>query len=123
MTGDHGWRIRLTTTAESDLRNTLRWTAGRFGHAQARIYSETLTRAIQALTDGPHVAGSQQRDSIAQGLMTLHVAQGGRKGRHFVLYQVSETAEGPTIEALRLLHDSMDLVRHVGSANDDSSPK
>lgn len=123
MTGDHGWRIRLTTTAESDLRNILRWTAGQFGHAQARIYSETLTRAIQALTDGPHVAGSQQRDSIAQVLMTLHVARGGRKGRHFVLYQVSETAEARTIEVLRLLHDSMDVVRHVGSATDDSSPK
>ena len=43
MTGDHGWRIRLTTTAESDLRNILRWTAEQFGHAQARIYSETLS--------------------------------------------------------------------------------
>ena len=51
MTHGHGWRIRLTTTAESDLRNILRWTARQFGHAQARIYSETLTRAIQALTE------------------------------------------------------------------------
>ena len=49
MTGGHGWRIRLTTTAERDLRNILRWTAGQFGHAQARIYSETLTRAVQIL--------------------------------------------------------------------------
>ncbi|MDE0374021.1 MAG: type II toxin-antitoxin system RelE/ParE family toxin [Rhodospirillales bacterium] len=120
MTHGHGWRIRLTTTAESDLRNILRWTAGQFGHAQAGFYSETLTRAIQALTDGPHIAGSRRRDGIAQGLMTLHVARGGRKGRHFVLYRVSESAEAPTIEVLRLLHDSMDLVRHVGSATDDS---
>ena len=113
MTGDPGWRIRLTATAESDLRNILRWTARQFGHAQAHVYSETLTRAIQALTDGPHVDGSQQRDSIARGLMTLHVARNGRKGRHFVLYQVSKTTEAPTIEVLRLLHDSMDLARHV----------
>ena len=123
MTGGHGWRIRLTTTAEQDLQDILRWTAVQFGHAQARIYSETLTRAIQALTDGPHVAGSRQRDSIARGLMALHVARGGRKGRHFVLYRVSETTEAPTIEVLRLLHDSMDLVRHVGSATDDSPPE
>ena len=121
MTSDHGWRIRLTTTAESDLRNILRWTAGRFGRAQARVYGETLTRAIRALADGPHVAGARRRDSIAQGLMTLHVARGGRKGRHFVLYQVSKSAEAPTIEVLRLLHDSMDLVRHASSATDDSS--
>ena len=122
MTGSHGWRIRLTTETERDLESILRWTAVQFGHAQARIYSETLTRAIQALTGGPRVAGSQQRGGIARGLMTLHVARGGRKGRHFVLYRVSETTEAPTIEVLRLLHDSMDLGRHAGSVADDSPP-
>ena len=90
MTHGHGWCIRLTTTAESDRRNVPRWTAGQFGPAQARIYGETLTRAIQALTDGPYIAGSRRRDGIAQGLMTLHAALGGRKGPHFVLYRVSE---------------------------------
>ena len=54
--------------------------------------------------------------------MTLHVARCGRKGRYFVLYRVSEAAEAPTIEVLRLPHDSMDLVHHVGSATDDSPP-
>lgn len=122
MTHGHGWRIRLTTTAESDLRNILRWTAGQFGHAQARIYGETLTRAVQALTGGPHIAGSRRRDGIAQGLLILHVARGGRTARYFVLYRVSEPAEAPMIEVLRLPHDSMDLVRHVGSATDDSPP-
>ena len=52
--------------------------------------------------------------------MTLRVARGGRKGRHVMLYRVTEAAEAPTIELLRLLHDSVDLVRHVGSATDDS---
>lgn len=122
MTHGHDWRIRPTTTAESDLRNILRWTAGQSGHAQARICSETLARAMQALTGGPHIAGLRRRDGIAQGLMTLHVARNGRKGRHFVLYRVSESAEAPMIEVLRLLHDSMDLVRHVGSATEDSPP-
>ena len=117
------WGDHLTTTAEQDLQDILRWTAVQFGHAQARIYSETLTRAIQALADGPHVAGAQQRDSIAQGLMAPHLAPGGRKGRRFVLYRVSESAQAPTIEMLRLLHDSMDLARHVGSATDDGPPR
>ena len=94
----------------------LRWTAQRFGHAQARIYGETLTRAIQALTDGPYVAGSRRRDEISKGFMTLHVARVGRRGRHFVLYRIAGASEPSTIDVLRLLHDSMDLVRHVGSA-------
>ena len=121
MIGDRRWRVRLTATAESDFRNILRWTAQRFGHAQARIYGETLTRAIQALTDGPYVAGSRRRDEIAEGLMTLHVAHVGRRGRHLVLYRIAGASEPSTIDVLRLLHDSMDLVRHVGSAGDDSS--
>ncbi len=83
MTQGHGWPIRLTTTAESDLGNILRWTAGQFGPVQARIYGETLTRAIQALTDGPHIAVSRRRDGIAQGLLTLHVARGRPNGPAF----------------------------------------
>ena len=121
MTGGGRWRVRLTATAESDFRNILRWTAERFGHAQARIYSETLTHAIQALTGGPHVAGSRQRDDIAEGLMTLHVARAGRRGRHFVLYRIASPSEPPGIDVLRLLHDSMDLARHVESSGDDNS--
>ena len=121
MIGDRRWRVRLTATAESDFRNILHWTARQFGHAQARIYGETLTRAIQALTGGPYVAGSRQRDEIAEGLMTLHVARVGRRGRHLVLYRIAGASEPSTIDVLRLLHDSMDLVRHVGSAGDDSS--
>ena len=120
MTGDLSWRVRISAAAESDIRNILEWTHERFGRAQARIYSETLTHGIQTLTEGPHVVGSRRRDEIAEGLITLHVARGGRKGRHQVLYRVAENASR-TIEILRLLHDSMDLVRHVPTARDDSS--
>lgn len=121
MTSGHCWRVRLTATAESDFRNILRWAAERFGYTQGRIYSETLTHAIQALANGPHVAGSRQRDDIAKGLMTLHVARGGRRGRHFVLYRIASPSESPSIDVLRLLHDSMDLARHVGPSGDVSS--
>ncbi len=121
MTGDRCWRVRLTAAAESDIRKILQWTAERFGRAQARIYSETLTRAIQALTAGPHLAGSRRSGEIAEGLFTLHVARGGRKGRHLVLYRVDDAGERLTIEVLRLLHDSMDLVRHVGAVQDKST--
>ena len=80
-----------------------------------------LTHAIQTLADGPHVAGSRQRDDIAEGLMTLHVARAGRRGRHFVLYRIARSSEPPGVDVLRLLHDSMDLARHVGSSGDDAS--
>ena len=55
------------------------------------------------------------REDIGLGISTFHVARHGRKGRHFVVFKV---APQQTIEVLRLLHDSMDLARHVSPGND-----
>lgn len=107
------WRVRLTAAAEGDFRGILLWTVARFGEAQARVYAETLSRALEALADGPMVVGSRARDEIAKRLFTLHVAREGRKGRHFVLFRVMRDQGENTIEVLRLLHDAMDLPRHV----------
>ncbi len=53
MTGRKRWRIRLSATAEADYRNILRWTAQRFGEAQAVAYHDVLADAIAALAHGP----------------------------------------------------------------------
>ena len=45
--------------------------------------------------------------------MTLHVARGGRKGRHLILFRIDPTAPTPTIDVLRLLHDAMDIARNL----------
>jgi toxin ParE1/3/4 len=42
------------------------------------------------------------------------VAQQGKKGRHFVVFSISE---GRVINVLRLLHDSMDLAKHLPEDN------
>lgn len=110
------WRVQLTAAAEADLREILRWTAERFGEAQTRAYADTVNAAIAALTAGPDVAGARSRDDIAKGLMALHVARGGHKGRHFVIYRAAIGEPRPTIDVLRLLHDSMDIPRHIDPA-------
>ena len=51
--------------------------------------------------------------SLAKGLFALHVARHGRKGRHFVMLRIGQDQRGEVIEVLRLLHDAMDLPRHV----------
>ncbi len=121
MTDRRRWRVRLAAAANADLRDILRWTSAHFGETQARIYAATLTEAIEVLTDGPRVPGARERNEIAKGLMTLHVARGGRKGRHFVLYRADARSVPPVIDVLRLLHDSMDLARHAGPLDDDNS--
>ncbi|WP_137890871.1 type II toxin-antitoxin system RelE/ParE family toxin [Ramlibacter sp. 2FC] len=109
------WTVRLGHQAGQDYFEILRWTTKTFGEVQAKTYAETISLAIQALRDGPEVLGAKARDEIEPGMRTLHVARQGRKGRHFVVFRAGA---GQIIDVLRLLHDSMDLARHVPAAND-----
>ena len=104
------WSVRLAEKAELDLLDALVWTIDQFGALQADDYLETLTLALEALTDGPNIVGSKVRDDIGLGIRTLHVARLGRKGRHLVVFRM---ADGQTIDVIRLLHDSMDLAKHL----------
>jgi toxin ParE1/3/4 len=109
------WKVRLAAAAEADFDLILQWTAERFGKKQADVYAETLLSALDALKEGPAIVGAGTRNEIAKGLFTLHVARRGRKGRHFVLFRVGAPAKPPVIDVLRLLHDAMDLPRHIES--------
>ncbi len=110
------WTVRLGRQAEQDYIEILQWTTKSFGEGQASIYAETMALAIEALEDGPEVPGARARDDIQPGIRTLHVARQGRAGRHFVVFRVA----GSDIDVLRLLHDSMDLLRHLSAANEHS---
>ena len=104
------WRVRLASRAEQDFLEIVQWSAVNFGQQQAVAFAETLSLAISALAEGPEVLGAKRRDEIGNGVLTLHVARQGRKGRQFVVFRIGGAN---TIDVLRLLHDSMDLVRHV----------
>jgi toxin ParE1/3/4 len=113
------WRVRLGAGAELDFANILRWTAENFGDDQARVYRDTLVQTIGELANGPDVTGAKARDDIMRGARTLHVARHGRRGRHLLLYRVIGDR---IIEIARILHDSMDLRRHVPVSTDDEDP-
>jgi toxin ParE1/3/4 len=115
---DRFWTVRLTETAEADFRKIVDWTLDQFGEKQAFVYAGTITAALEALNDGPTTVGVKERSEIAKGLFTLHVTRDGRRGRHFVLFRVADKGRSRTIEVLRLLHDAMDLERHVPPADD-----
>ncbi len=105
------WTVRLTAAAARDFEHILEWTVEHFGESQALVYAETLSLAIEALSEGPSIPGARQRDEILKGLYSLHVARQTRKGRHFVMFRTA--ASGDASEVLRLLHDSMDLPHHL----------
>ena len=104
------WSVRLASRAEKDFFEIVQWSVTNFGQRQAATYAETLSLAIGALAEGPEVMGARRREEIGKGIRSLHVARDGRKGRHFVIFRDGGVN---TIDVLRLLHDSMDLVQHV----------
>jgi toxin ParE1/3/4 len=105
------WQVRLTDRAQSDYSEIVRWTAEHFGVRQARNYATTLRRALKALGEGPSLIGLRSRSELGQDVATLHVARKGRKGRHLLVLRIRE--QDGVIEVLRILHDSMDLTRHL----------
>lgn len=111
--GEITWSVRLAATAEADFDAIIAWTRDQFGDIQARAYAETLTLAVGALIEGPLLPGVRTRSDIGKQLFTLHVARNGRKGRHFVLFRADTDPNRRLIDVLRILHDSMDLARHV----------
>jgi toxin ParE1/3/4 len=113
-----GWTAHLTAAAEVDYEEILRWTVARFGEADARIYAETASAALNDLAAGPTVMGANKRDDILKELCTMHVAHKGRKGRHFVMFRVGYAPDHGVIEVLRLFHDAMDLPRHLPPADE-----
>lgn len=111
--GARRWRARLTAAAEVDFEDILLWTIDQFGDVQAHVYAETIVAALNALATGPTASGARKRDDILKGIITLHVARTGRKGRHVVMFRVGRESDGDVIDVLRLLHDAMDLPRHL----------
>lgn len=117
------WTTRLVAAAERDFQEILRWTVANFGPRQAKTYSRTLSSALHDLALGPAIlGGARLREDIGPGINTLHVARKGRKGRHFVVFRVAASNSSEVIDVLRLLHDSMDLPRHVAASNETVIP-
>ena len=107
------WRVRLSGPAQEDIREIYRWTVGRFGVAQADAYLSLINEALDALREGPQTLGVRPRSEIATGLHTFHVGRNDRRGRHLILFRVGEHNGRPLVAVGRILHDSMDIVRHL----------
>ena len=95
----------------ADYIGILRWTERHFGKEQARIYARTLGAALLDLRGGPDTIGSHVCTDLAENIYTLHVARKGFAGRHFVVFRANHASR--QIDVLRILHDSMDLQRHL----------
>jgi toxin ParE1/3/4 len=110
---DDTWSVRLASAAETDFELIIGWTLEQFGDVQARLYAQVLSSAVEALCAGPNLPGAKARSEIGKHLFTLHVARQGKRGRHFILFRVDAAAGRRQVDVLRILHDAMDIQRHI----------
>jgi toxin ParE1/3/4 len=108
-TSPQHWPVVLSAAAERDFTEVLAWTAEHFGTRQAEAYQASLGALLFALAEGPDHLNARARDEIGAGLRSLHLRGIGERGSHFVLFR----SVGREIQVLRILHDRMDLARHV----------
>jgi len=117
--------IRLSAAADADILDILERSERNFGLAARRRYEQLLATALRDIADAPERPGSAARPELGDDLRSWHLrssrARAGmadgsvRRPRHLILYTIIDDA---TIGVLRVLHDAMELHRHIGD-NDD----
>ena len=117
------WKAILAPAAEADLAEILAWSAEAFGDAARLRYAALIVRAIEDLAADPARAGVEERPEIAAKAQTYHLAHSRNRVpaavgrvitlRHFLIFRLRGDS---AVEIVRVLHDSMDLARHLPPA-------
>ncbi len=109
-------RIRLHPRAEDDIADVLAYTLERFGLQQYQRYEQIIEEALARVARRPDVG---RAFSGRAGLFLYSIGRRGRRASHQLLYRA--LADG-RVEILRLLHDSMDVSRHIPRYPGDKDP-
>ncbi|MDU9402578.1 type II toxin-antitoxin system RelE/ParE family toxin [Pseudomonas sp. zfem004] len=110
--------VRISPQAYTDIADTLRFTEVRLGEALRSQYQDLLQATFHSLAEEPVHINSRLRDELSPGLRSLHLSfnvlqmTDGRvvSPRHIVFYR---TGTDQVVEILRVLHDAMEIARHL----------
>ncbi len=95
--------FRVSNAALKDLRDIGRYTQSKWGRGQRVAYLDGLNRQFNALTLNPRLAAERQDFDPP---VRIHPHE-----RHLILYVI----DGGGILIVRVLHQSMDVARHLSS--------
>jgi toxin ParE1/3/4 len=112
-------RYRLSEAAQGDVLSILAWTHEQFGEAARLRYQSLIVAALRDVAIQPDRPGSLARPELGAGVRSWHlrlsrdhVKPGGgvvRRPRHFFVYR----SEPSLLVVGRVLHDAMELARHL----------
>lgn len=103
-------RLRFSSHIIRDIEEVLTYTLNRFGPAKREAYKAAIRDTLAAIAHDPASLASRERSDIGERVRTYHLSTALKRARHLILYQIAD--EG-IVKVGRLLHDSMDLRRHV----------
>ena len=115
------FRYRLSQAAQADVLGVLAWTHEQFGEAARLRYESLIVAALRDVASQPDRPGSIARPELGAGVRSWHLrlsrahvappVEVVRSPRHFLIYR----AEPALVVVGRLLHDAMELARHMDS--------
>ncbi|HZW31460.1 MAG TPA: type II toxin-antitoxin system RelE/ParE family toxin [Isosphaeraceae bacterium] len=113
-------QYRLSPRAERDIEAILEWSHEHFGERGRLRYEALVMRAIFDVAADPDRAGSHARPEITAAARTYHLRHSRdhvsaaigkvRHPRHFLVYRLLDDGR---VEIGRVLHDVVDLKRHL----------
>ena len=113
------FRYRLSEAAQGDVLGILGWTHEQYGEAARLRYESLIVAALRDVASQPDRPGSLARPELGAGVRSWHLrlsrghlkpgVEVVRRPRHFLVYR-PETA---LVVVGRVLHDAMELVRHL----------
>jgi toxin ParE1/3/4 len=119
-------RYRLSDAAQGDIVDILAWTHEQFGEAARRRYESLIVASLRDIASQPDRPGSLARPELGAGVRSWHLRLSRRhlppgvgpvlRPRHFIVYRV----EPGLIVVGRVLHDAMELARHLGPDEPES---
>ena len=112
-------RYRLSDAAQGDVLSILGWTHAQFGETARLRYESLIVAALRDVSSQPNRPGSLARPELGAGVRTWHLRLSRnhvnpvvgvvRRPRHFLIYR----SEPALIVVGRVLHDAMELARHL----------
>lgn len=108
---------RLTDSAQSDVLAILAWTHEKFGEDARKRYETLIVTAVQDAASLGEVGGLKWRPELGAGVCSWHFSNSRARTsgaavarpRHVLICR----RDGDELVVGRILHDTMDLERHV----------
>jgi toxin ParE1/3/4 len=103
-------KLRFSKPAAQDIEDVLAYTRAHFGDKKHKEYKELILLALSDISIDPNRRPARKRPEIHPDARIFHIARPGKQARHFFLFRVTNDL---FIDIARLLHDSMELERHL----------